>query len=337
MCSAPRIVAWSSSQLSAPIFKSEKYNWYQVLYALPHIFLGMISISSLFLLSLYSGNNMKNFEGYLSRIGMTLIHRSPNRETLVTVMDCHSRAIAFENFDVVMGKHISINGSDIEQKMVDGLRGGYCFEQNTLLKMALEKMGFTVAPFLARVRWGKSDDCDGPNTTFTHLVLKTKTQEGNDYLVDVGFAGTNSVEPIDLNVGQDPQYLPEGTFRVVPSKHPGFHVLELFVNNDEWRPLYEWRDDEQSPIVDLECSNWYSCTYPHARFTTQLFASRIIGYERHHILNDQYVIRMGHGINKEVKTETITSKARLLELIDTVFEIKLKDTDGIDRYLHKQS
>lgn len=295
----------------------------------------MISAFSLYLLSLYTGPKMKNYEGYLARIGLNpTTERIPNRETLVTVMDSHSRSISFENFDVVLGKHISINESDIGKKLVEDLRGGYCFEQNTLLKMALEEMGFSVAPFLARVRWGKSDDCKGPNTTFTHLVLKVKTQEEKTYLVDVGFAGTNSVEPIDLNIGQDPQHLPEGTFRVIPSKHTGFQVLELLVHDSEWLPLYEWRDEEISPVVDLECSNWYSCTYPSARFTTQLFASRIIDNERHHILNNQYVIRMGHGINKEVKAETIQTKARLLELIDTVFGIKLKDTDGIDRYLN---
>jgi hypothetical protein len=36
---------------------------------------------------------------------------------------------------------------------------------------------------------------------------------------------------------------------------------------------------------------------------------------------------MGHSFHKEIKTETINSKAR-------AFGIKLKDTDGIDCYLH---
>jgi hypothetical protein len=39
------------------------------------------------------------------------------------------------------------------------------------------------------------------------------------------------------------------------------------------------------------------------------------------------IILMGHSFHKEIKTETINSKAR-------AFGIKLKDTDGIDCYLH---
>merc|ERR1712085_107982 len=137
--------------------------------------------------------------------------------------------------------------------------------------------------------------------------------------------------PIDLGVGSEPQELPEGLYRVVPSKHQGCHVLELQVKN-EWRPLYEWRN-ERAHSVDQICSNWFSCTFPMARFTTQLFACRIIGNERHHILNASYVIRRGHGVEKEVTTETIVDKGRLLDLIDAVFGVKLVETDGIDRFL----
>ena len=68
-------------------------------------------------------------------------------------------------------------------------------------------------------------------------------------------------------------------------------MLELQIKG-EWRPLYEWRD-EKAPFVDMECSNFFSYAYPKARFTTQFFCTRIIGDERHHILNGDYVVRKG--------------------------------------------
>ena len=46
------------------------------------------------------------------------------------------------------------------------------------------------------------------------------------------------------------------------------------------------------------------------------------------------MIRKGHGVEKGVTTKIITDKARLLELIDRVFGVKLVETDGIDRYLN---
>lgn len=272
---------------------------------------------------------MRSLAGYLKRIGLA---RPPKTDsaTLALVMAAHSRGIAFENFDVVMGKPISMAKLDVEKKLVDDMRGGYCWEQNTLLQMALEEMGFTVTPLMCRVRWGKPDDSEEPNTTFTHFALKVATDSGF-FLADVGFAGVNSMAPVNLCVGAEPQALPEGQFRVVDSKHASFHVLQLLVKG-EWRPVYEWRD-ERAPLVDQECSNWFSCTYPKARFTSQFFACRIVGDERHHIMNDEYVVRKGHGIDKQQTTESIADKARLLELIDTVFGVTLVETEGIDRYL----
>lgn len=322
---------------------------------------------------------MKSLERYLSRIGLSKLMLTEqgednepttrtfaldrDRATLALLMAGQSRFIPFENIDVVLKKRISMSPADVEKKLVDDHRGGYCWEQNTLLRMALEEIGYEVTPVMCRVRWGKADDSVEPNTPYTHLALIVKVvststpdmnmeQDDDDddgeksksisttnyFLADVGFGGTNSMHPVDLGVGSEPQDLPEGRFRVVPSKHKDFHVLQLRVKkNDagEWRPLYEWRE-EPAPLVDQECSNWFSCTYPTARFTNQMFICRIVGDdERHHILNDQYVIRKGHGADKDVTTEQITGKKRLLCLIDEVFEIKLDgvDIEEIDRFL----
>ncbi len=291
---------------------------------------------------------MKNLHNYFKRInlpsfeklqgndesnGVPCVNTSPDRATLALIMEAHSRSIPFENLDVVMKKHISISRSDIERKLVDEFRGGYCFEQNTLLQMALEELGFLVTPLLCRVRWGAPDDTKEPNSAFTHMILKvqTKDADGSIFLADVAFGGINSREPIRLDVGVEPQNLPEGRFRVAPSKHEDFHVLELLIE-EEWKPLYEWRD-EKAPIVDQECNNWYSCTYPTAHFTNHFFICLIIGEERHHIMDDQYIIQKGRGVDKQVTTEQITDKERLLTLVDTVFGIQLKETEGIDRFL----
>jgi len=303
---------------------------------------------------------MKSIDRYLSRIGLSKLVLAEqgedeptfalDRDTLALIMAGQSRCIPFENIDVVLKKQISMSPADVEKKLVDDLRGGYCWEQNTLLRMALEEMGYEVTPVMCRVRWGKADDSVEPNTPYTHLALVVRVvstpdmeQDGDEksksisttnyFLADVGFSGTNSMNPVDLGIGSEPQDLPEGRFRVVPSKHKDFHVLQLRVKND-WRPLYEWRE-ESAPLVDQECSNWFSCTYPTARFTNQMFICRIVGDERHHILNDQYVIRKGHGVDKDVKTEQITEKKRLLCLVDEVFEIKLDgvDTEEIDHFL----
>ncbi|MDX1632657.1 MAG: arylamine N-acetyltransferase, partial [Thermoanaerobaculia bacterium] len=64
----------------------------------------------------------------------------------------HLSAIPFENLDVRLGRGISLDLGDLQDKMVRGRRGGYCFEQNTLFMAALAAMGFRVERLEARVR-----------------------------------------------------------------------------------------------------------------------------------------------------------------------------------------
>ena len=101
---------------------------------------------------------MKDLNNYLSRIGLSssqdlyidgdgnTVQYRTDRATLARVMEGQSRSIAFENFDVVMKKTISMTAPDVEQKLVDDLRGGYCWELNTLLKIAFGGYGIRCHP-----------------------------------------------------------------------------------------------------------------------------------------------------------------------------------------------
>ena len=63
--------------------------------------------------------------GYLARVGLEPpTVAQPTAETLAALMLAQSRAIAFENVDVVLGKPISIEPADIEQQLVHSGRGG---------------------------------------------------------------------------------------------------------------------------------------------------------------------------------------------------------------------
>ena len=272
---------------------------------------------------------MKSLDAYLRRIGVSATLKA-DFATLSLIMEAQSRSIAFENYDVVMGKTINMSPAEVEEKLVSRGRGGYCWELNTLLRSALEEIGYDVVPLMCRVRWNKPDDTAEPNTTFTHMALRVTTEAGV-MLADVGFAGTNSMAPVKLGT-DEPQTMPEGQFRIVDSTHPRYSVLQLLIKG-EWKPLYEFVANEKAPQVDMECANWFSCTFPAARFTTSFFTCRVIGDERHHILNGDYVCRKGHGAESEVVSRAVSDKAELLELISTVFGIQLDETEGIDRYL----
>ena len=88
-------------------------------------------------------------------------------------------------------------------------RGGYCFEQNLLLKAALEALGAEVDMFLARMRLGAKPGVVRPRS---HLVLRV-SENGASWHADVGFA-RGSLEPIPFGPG--PAHEQSGwSFRVV--------------------------------------------------------------------------------------------------------------------------
>src|SRR5688572_2362429 len=93
-----------------------------------------------------------DLDAYLARIGLTG-KIAPDFETLQAVARQHATTIPFENLDVLLGRPISLEPAALLQKLVHGKRGGYCFEQNNLLLLALRAIGYDVTPLGARVRW----------------------------------------------------------------------------------------------------------------------------------------------------------------------------------------
>lgn len=78
---------------------------------------------------------------YLQRIGLTP-GITLDLNGLASVQDAHIRAIPFENFDLLMGRGVSVEPGDIFERLVTDRRGGYCFTTNTLLDAGLRHLGF---------------------------------------------------------------------------------------------------------------------------------------------------------------------------------------------------
>ena len=247
---------------------------------------------------------------YLARIRLP----STPPPSLSALVAAHARSITFENLDVVLRRPIDVAPASLQSKLL-GTRGGYCFEQNTLLALALRALDYSVAPLLCRVRWGKAAD---DKTAFTHMALRVVPPGDNvsAFLIDVGFAGSNSIAPIALDGTE--QLLPEGRFRVVdgvgPVGEPGgsYSALQLLVK-ESWRDMYVWRTGEVASDADLAVANWWSCTPPSARFCGQFFCARVIGDERVHVLNDNYVRRSMTGeVLEERVVADVSSMSTLL-------------------------
>ena len=125
-----------------------------------------------------------NLPAYFSRIGYTG-PREATLDVLRQIQFCHATTIPFENLSVLLGQGIALDLAAIEHKLITLQRGGYCFEQNTLLMHVLLQLGFAVTPLSGRVRWMQPREFTPPRT---HLFLRV-TIDGAPWLADVGVGG----------------------------------------------------------------------------------------------------------------------------------------------------
>ena len=142
---------------------------------------------------------------------------------------------------------------------MDSRRGGYCFEQNTLFKAALEALGFKVTGLSGRVRWmSPPDSPPGPRE---HMMLAVDLPEGR-YLADVGFGACVLDSPLQFKPGVE-QQTAMGTYRMdeadgvfsLSAKQPG-----------SWRAMYLFNLEPQIPS-DYQLGNWYTSTHPSMPFS----------------------------------------------------------------------
>ena len=96
--------------------------------------------------------NTINLEAYLDRISYAG-EVDVSVETLRRIHLAHTAAIPFENLNPLLRLPVLIDIDSIQNKIIGSGRGGYCFEQNTLLAHALREIGFSVRGLAARVLW----------------------------------------------------------------------------------------------------------------------------------------------------------------------------------------
>jgi N-hydroxyarylamine O-acetyltransferase len=211
------------------------------------------------LLSPGSVRGVFDVDAYVGRVGLA------GRPALAELHRAHVAAIPFENLDPHRGVPVTLDEETLARKMIDGGRGGYCFEQNLLFKAALEALGARVEPMLARVRWNAPADAVRP---LTHMTLRVE-MEGRAWLADVGFGTVKLLEPIPFGPG-GPYEQSGWSFRVI-EEPADLLVLQTLYNGD-WADLYAFTP-RPVPQIDIEVSNWFTSTHPRSPFVTGLLVA----------------------------------------------------------------
>jgi len=213
----------------------------------------------------------------------------------------HPDAIPFENFDVLLGRGISIVPADIDAKLIGAGRGGYCYEQNGLLKRALTALGFQVEGLMARVQWLVPEGA--PPRPRSHMVLGVQL-DGETWLVDNGFGGCVLTGPLKL-FSDEVQDTPHGEFRIVDVEQGGVAERQVQANlSGKWAPLYQvaqgaWAD------IDYEQANYFTYTHPSSHFTWSMTVGRTTPAARYALKNNRFTHRDVTGAVVEQRDLTV--------------------------------
>jgi N-hydroxyarylamine O-acetyltransferase len=248
-----------------------------------------------------------DLDAYLDRIGRPAI-AGAGLDTLRALHLAHVTSIPFENLDVLWKRGIALDAASLQDKLVRGGRGGYCFEHNRLFALALEALGFTVVPLAARVRYRATRMLPR-----THQLLLV-TIAGERYVADVGFGGHTLLEPLPLAADAP---VAQHAWRYRLAREDGAFVLQLQVG-DGFVDLYAFTL-EPAALPDLEMANWYVSTHPASRFVTTFTVQRATPAVRHVLQDLDYTEDRGGG---DLRTTRLAKEA-LPGLLRDTFGLRL--------------
>lgn len=244
-----------------------------------------------------------HLDAYLQTIGFAG-EPKPDLDTLRQIHRQHLLTIPFENLDVQLRRPVDLDIQRIYSKIVEGGRGGWCFEMNGLLEWALRETGFDVMRLAGGVLRAEHGDTAFGN----HLLLCVQLDQ--PWIADVGF-GDGIFEPVPLRTH---------TFE---QRGFSYHLKQM---DEAWR-LYNHKSgaagsyDFRLVPADERClaehSAWLS-TAPESPFVANLICQKFVphGY-------DIQVGRVAKQVTPQGKREWLIDSAD--ELLET-----LSDRFGLD-------
>ena len=254
--------------------------------------------------------------GYFERIGYCGT-ADPTIDVLQELITAHTRTIAFENLDPLLGVPVDdLSPEALIDKLVHRGRGGYCYEHNGLMGYVLEELGFGVRRFAARVVW--THEPGSPVPSQTHTLLGVAPPGAPQlFLVDVGFGGQTPTSPLRLETGSIQQTTHE-PYRL--QGRADTLVLQAQIRG-EWQSLYEFAT-RTAPPIDLLVGSWYVSTHPGSHFVTTLMASLVTTDGRCNLADSHLSV---HGREATEKIE-LPDAAAVVDALRDRFGINVADT-----------
>ncbi len=255
---------------------------------------------------------LTNLKLYLQRLGFEA-PPEPTLDTLRLLQLRHTGVFPFENLATISGAPVLIDLPSIEEKILVGGRGGYCYELNNLFFALLLELGFDARAISGRVVMNQPE---GSWTARTHR-LSLVTIDDVRYITDVGFGGMVPTAPLLLDTEAE-QATPHEPYRI--EKQPDGYMLLANVAG-EWRSMYLF-DLQRQEDIDYTIGNWYVSTHPESPFSQRLMVARTGEGWRKTLNNGSFAF---HRMGANSERREVTQVDELIELLAREFALHLPD------------
>ena len=254
-----------------------------------------------------------NLPAYLARIG----YRGPlepDHATLAGLLAAHMNAVHFENIDVLLGRPIRLDVESVQAKIVQAGRGGYCFEQATLLNAALCALGFSTSLRAARVTLVLAPD----KAPRGHMIIVVDVPEGR-FIADPGLGGLGCRVPVPLDgtpvedVGEVNQIVFDGQYRTLRIR-----------SGDRSYDAWTFGSDADNS-ADFEVANHWFATHPASPMYQRLMLRAMTPGGRVTVMNRDVTIRS----NGQASRHRLEDRTALRRLLREVFGCDLPDVETV--------
>lgn len=173
----------------------------------------------------------------------------------------------FNNIDILLSHRqiLALDAQSLEDKLIAGKRGGYCFENNQYFYNFLQAQGFKIERYLGRVVFGGSS-----NVTRTHQV-SVVSLTGRTFLVDVGFGPYTPGIAVPMD-GSMVRAFNGNEYRLKKINDEDFQLEVL--KDGVFLSLYQFNLATYVE-ADFKLANYYTNTHHDSKFTTSLILSQL--------------------------------------------------------------
>jgi N-hydroxyarylamine O-acetyltransferase len=260
----------------------------------------------------------------------------PTLEFLQTIHKRFLLTFPFENLNLFIKDvaitdpnkcKIDIHPTQIEKKLLDDQRGGYCYEVNQYFFYVVRALGYHVTPLSARVVWMTPPDHQAYRNHVTMIVTFPPAgaeTTAKEYLCDVAFGPPGFVSPLAIHESMlgEPQSTEYDTHRVIPfepsfhevdEKHPEYpnpnlmnnnsanhYMVQCLTDSGAWESLYFFHKKEIATFADWYCGNWSIATRPDSIMVNNIYISIVREDGKYTLFNDKFLCRK---INREHQQE----------------------------------